>query len=155
MAEEKSRDEATRRLTHELFTHYPDYALSRTLAENIANQVTTHPEAIAILARKAEAARQNRERIQQTLDRRSIHLENRRILLKDLSLTQITRLQDRELKEVLDFYFKHPYAHGRTKTSRLLPRWLRSFFLSALLGHARRRNIQLDYASYFDLLRLL
>ena len=150
-----SHDRAIQKLTRELFAHYPDYALSRTLAENITNQVTMHSQAIAILARKAEATRQNRDRIQQTFDRRAIYLQNRRILLKDLSLSQIVRLEDSKLKEVLDFYFKHPYAHGRTKTSHLLPRWLRSFFLSALLGHAKRRNIELDYASYFDMLRLL
>lgn len=146
---------STRELIREFFQYYPDYELCRALAENIKQNVTTYPKALEVLARKARAEEQNRRQIEEKLANRALFMEGRWVPLKDLSLRQLMDWPDDVLKQALEFYFKHPYAHGRTKKTRLLPRSIRTIFLSALLGHAKRRGIDLDYESYFEILKLL
>ena len=146
----------TSELIHEFFGYYPDYEFCRTLALNIEESVTDYQESIEILSRKAHAAEQNREAIAEKLDQRTVTIDGHPTTIKDLSLTRIIGLSDdRILSEIVSFYLKHPYAHGRTRTTRLLPRWGRTLFLSALIGHAKRRGLELDYHACFDLLKLL
>jgi hypothetical protein len=142
-------------LTRQYFQHYPDYLFCRALAANVRNGITTHGQALTMLLRKAAAARENQEEIRRRLDRRTVRIGNRHVPIKDLSLRQLMEQEDSVLKEVLEFYFKHPYAHRRTLKTRFLPRIFRTIPLSALLGHAKRRNIPLEYDLYFDMLRLL
>ena len=144
-----------RRLTHHFFQYYPDYVFCRTLAFNVQNNVATHQGAIEVLAKKARAAQQNREEIDEKLDRYCVMVQGKPDRIKDLSLREIMGQEDAVLTEIANFYFKHPYAHGRTKRIRLLPRWIRTFFLSAFIGHAKRRGLDLDYDAYFDMLTLL
>ena len=151
----ESEDERFRTLTHNFFQAYPDYAFCRTLAANIIDHVTTYESATAILAKRARAAEQNRQQIDEKLDHYKVEIHGQPDRVKDLSLGEIIRQEDSVLQEITNFYFKHPYAHRRTKKSRLLPRWIRTFFLSALLGHAKERELDLDYDDYFDMLRLL
>ena len=147
--------EEGRDLIHEFFRVFPDYALCRTLAENIRENQTTHPEALRQLALKVEATRQNRLQIEEQLDRRSIAIEGKMIRLRSLSLRQIPRLSDDALKEVLDFYSKHPYAHGRCKKWWWMPSWIRSFPLRFLIAQARSRGLKMEYSDLFKLLNLL
>ncbi len=142
-------------LTQEFFSYYPDYLLCRTLAINVVNKNTTYAKAIDMMAKKARAAEQNQALIDEKLDLKTVSIAGRTVRLKDLSLNQILKLKDEVLKEILLFYLKSPYAHGRTKRSRWLPRWARTSFLSALLGHARSRGIQLDGEVDFEILRVL
>ena len=107
------------------------------------------------MAKKAKAAEQNQALIQEKLDLKTVSITGRPVRLKDLSLNQILKLNDQVLKEILVFYLKNPYSHGRTKRSRWLPRWVRTSFLSALLGHARSRGIQVDGEVDFEILRAL
>ncbi|MFQ5738356.1 MAG: hypothetical protein ACE5JX_05045 [Acidobacteriota bacterium] len=146
---------SVRQLTHEFFEYYPDYFLCRTLAENTRNDVTTYSQAIGHLSRKAWAWEKNRREIEEKLDRRVVHIQGRPVRIKDLSLRQIIHQEDAVLEQIIAFYFKHPYAHGRTWKSRLLPSWTRSFFLRVLLGHARQRGLELSYRTYFDIITLL
>ena len=134
-----------RTLTHDFFQSYPDFTFCRTLAVNIIDHVTTYESAVAILAKRARAAEQNREQIDEKLNRYSITIHGQLARIKDLSLREIIKQEDTVLKEIAEFYFKHPYAHSRTWKSRLLPRWLRTVFLSALLGHAKNRELDLEY----------
>lgn len=142
-------------LIRQFFCDYPDYAFCSTLAENVKAGVTTYANALALLGRKQEAARDNRLEIEEKLNARFVMSGGQSRPIKDLSLQEAMDLEDENLREVLEFYFKHPYAHGRTRRTRLLPRPVRAFFLSSLVGHAYRRHIQLDYAAYFAMLRLL
>ena len=142
-------------LTRQFFKQYPDYLFCRTLAFNITTHVTTHEDALEILTKKARAAEQNREQIAEKLDHHSVTIQEKPVRIKDLSLREIMGQEDEVLTEVANFYFKHPHAHGRTKKSRLLPRTVRTVFLSALIGHAKRRGLDLDYAACFDMLTLL
>lgn len=151
MAPEKTVPE----LTREFFRYYPDYAFCRALAVNIQNGITTYRNALEVLAVKARAAEQNREEIGQKLNNRSVLVEGERVRIKDLSLRQIMDQPAEVLEEIAEFYFKHPYAHSRTPRSRLVPRLLRTVFLSVLVGHAKRRGLDLDYDAYFEMLRLL
>lgn len=151
----ESEDERFRTLTHNFFRTYPDYPFCRTLAANIVDQVTTYESATAILAKKVRAAEQNRQQIDEKLDHYRVQIHGQPARVKDLSLREIIRQEDPVLQEITNFYFKHPYAHGRTRKSRLLPRWIRTFFLSAVLGHAKKRELDLDYDAHFDMLRLL
>ncbi len=150
-----SEEERLRTLTYEFFQAYPDYIFCRTLATNVIDYVTTYESATAILAKRARAAEQNRQQIDEKLDHYSINIRGQPGRVKDLSLRKIILQEDAVLQEITNFYFKHPYAHRRTKKSRLLPRWIRTFFLSALLGNAKKRELDLDYEAYFDMLRLL
>ncbi len=150
-APEKSVEE----LIREFFELYPDYPFCQALAINIKNNVTTYRTAIEMLARKSWAEEQNREEIRKKLDSRLAAIKDQWVPLKDLSLRQIMDQGDEILKEIIEFYLKHPYAHGRTRKTRLLPRTVRTLFLSVLLGHAKRRGIDLDYAMCFEILRLL
>lgn len=149
------RDLPLEQLVRQFFHDYPDYAFCSALAENVKAGVTTYPNALTLLGKKQAAAEENRPEITEKLDARVIVTQGRTTRIKDLSLRQAIDLDDEALKQTLEFYFKHPYAHGRTRRTRLLPRWARSFFLSALVGHAHRRGIQLDYAAYFEMLKLL
>ncbi len=150
-----SEEERVRTLTHDFFQAYPDYTFCRTLAANIIDHVTTYESATAILAKRARAADQNRQQIDEKLDHYKVEIHGKPAQVRDLSLGDIIRQEDPVLREITNFYFKHPYAHRRTKKSRLLPRWIRIFFLSALLGNAKKRELDLDYDAYFDMLRLL
>ena len=151
----ESEEARLRTLTHDFFQAYPDYIFCRTLGTNIINRVTTYESATTILAKRARAAEQNRQQIDEKLDHYSVDIRGQPSRVKDLSLREIIRQEDPELREIANFYLNHPYAHRRTKKSRLLPRWIRTFFLSALLGHAKDRKLDLDYDAYFDMLRLL
>ena len=142
-------------LTHQFFKYYPDYLFCRTLAFNITTNVTTHEDALEILISKARAADQNREQISEKLDRHSVRIAEGPARIRELSLREIMGQEDGVLTEIANFYLKHPHAHGRTKRTRLLPRSVRTMFLSVLIGHAKRRGIDLDYSTYFDMLTLL
>lgn len=142
-------------LTQEFFAYYPDYLLCRTLAINVVNNNTTYSVAINMMATKARAAEQNRTLIQEKLELTSISVGRRPVRLKDLSLHEILKLQDEVLKKIVVFYLKNPYAHGRTKRNRWLPRWIRSYFLASLLGHARNRGIQVNGEVDFEILKVL
>jgi len=142
-------------LTHQFFQYYPDYLFCRTLAFNITTNVTTHEDALEILISKARAADQNREQISEKLDHHSVRIQRKTARIKKLSLRAIMGQEDEVLTQIANFYLKHPYAHGRTKKSRLLPRYVRTFFLSALIGHSKRRGLDLDYNAFFDMLTLL
>ena len=144
-----------RDLTREFFSYYPDYRLCRTLALNVENGVTTYGDALSAMSGKARAAELNREAIEEKLNLRSVTVRGRTVRIRDLSLGEILRLDHETCRAVVDFYFKHPYAHGRTGRSRWWPRWLRTLFLSTILGHARRRGVDLDYVTCFETLRLL
>jgi len=135
----ESEDERFRTLTHDFFQAYPDYTFCRTLAANIIDRVTTYESATTILAKRARAAEQNRQQIDEKLDHYKVSIHGQLARIKDLSLREIIKQEDTV----------------RTKKSRLLPRWIRTFFLSALLGHAKERELDLDYDANFDMLRLL
>ena len=149
------QNKTIRQLTHEFFLYYPDYQFCRTLALNIQNNVTTHEDAMEILAKKNRATVENRVEIEAQLNRRTILINKRRVLVRSLSLREIMNQEDAVLEEILKIYFKHPYAHRRTKKFRFLPRWIRTMFLSTLVGHANSRGLDLDYDAYFDMLTLL
>ena len=149
------RDKSLRGLTHEFFGYYPDYLFCQTLALNVENGVTAYQDALDLLARKARAARENSNEIEERLDRRKINVGGRQVRIKELSLREIMGQDEAVLKEIAVFYLKHPYAHGRTRRIRFLPRWARTLFLSALFGHCKRHELDLDYNACFDLLRLL
>jgi hypothetical protein len=142
-------------LTREFFRYYPDYLFCRALAANVQCRVTSHSQALTMLLRKAAAAKQNEKEISRSLDQRTVRIANRYVRIRELSLRQLMEQEDSVVKEVLEFYFKHPYAHRRTLRTRFLPRALRTISLSALVGHAKKRNIALEYDLYFDMLRLL
>ncbi len=147
--------DSVRGMTREFFRTYPDYSFCRTLADNVRGQVTTYAQALQHLARRAQAADLHAAEIQAKLDRRTVTVGQRQVALKSLSLRRIVELEDLVLAQVVGFYFKHPFAHGRTYKSRWLPGWVRTFFLRALLGTARRRGLDLDYPQYFEILELL
>ena len=149
------REKTVDELVGEFFKLYPDFPFCQALAINIKENITTYRAAVEILARKSWAEEQNREQIREKLDSRSVVIHRQRIPLKNLSLRRIMDQEDEVLKEIAEFYFKHPYAHRRTRKTRLLPRTIRTLFLSVLLGHAKRRGIDLDYSMYFEILRLL
>ncbi len=151
----ESEDDRFRTLTHDFFQAYPDYTFCRALAANVIDHVTTYESAITILAKRARAAEQCRQQIDEKLEHNKVDIHGQPGRIKDLSLGEILRQENPVLQEIAKFYFKHPYAHRRTRKSRLLPRWIRTFFLSALLGHAKERELDLDYDDYFDMLRLL
>lgn len=144
-----------RQLVREFFHLYPDYSLCRSLAENIQVGVTTRSHAIEMLARKARAEKENQLEILDKLNKKVVRVRSQWVEVKNLALREIMDQPSDVLKEIVDFYFKHPYAHGRTLRTRFLPRVLRTIFLSVLLGHAKRRGIELDYESYFETLKLL
>ena len=149
------RREDVRTLLPEFFRIFPDYGLCRTLVENIQEAQTTYPEALRVLALKAEATRQNHLQIQRQLDRRFVVIEGKTIRIRDLGLRQMARLGDEALREVLDFYAKHPYAHGRCKKSWWMPAWIRSFPLRFLIAQARARGLEMEYPDLFELLGLV
>ena len=151
----RTEEKTLQQLTHELFYHYPDYGFCRTLASNIKNNTTTYETALEILAQKFRAIEKNRKQIEQTLAQRKIRLNDKLVPVKELSLFAIMRQNNQILKEIVELSFKHPFIFGRTKKTRILPRWIRTFFLSALLGHAKSRGLELDYEGYFDMLTLL
>lgn len=148
-------DRSVSDLIRQFFKDYPDYAFCQTLAENVHTRVVTYPNALALLGKKALAARENLEVIEEQLNARTIIVKDRPRRISEFSLRQAMNLDDQPLAELLGFYFKHPYAHGRTLRTRLLPRFLRAFFLNVLVGHACRRGVRLDYDSYFQMLKLL
>lgn len=151
----RQEDRPLGEIIREFFQYHPDYAFCRTLAMNIKEGTATYGGAVEILTRKARASEQSREEIQEKLDRRTVEIGGRLARIKDLSLREAMRQDDRVLTQIVEFYFKHPYAHGRIKKTRLVPRWIRTFFLSVLVGHARRRGLDLEYGEYFEMLQLL
>ena len=142
-------------LTREFFSIHPDYGLCRTLAANVLEGVQTERQAVGHLSSKAWAHQKNQATIREKLDARSVEIAGRRVPLKSLSLRNILDQPDELLEEILAFYLKHPYAHGRTFRSRLLPNWLRGFFLRVLIGNAKTRGLSVDYGECFELLTLL
>ncbi len=142
-------------MIREFFGIFPDYLLCRTLAENIQENQTTYPEALRQLALKVEASRENREQIAGRLNRRTVRMGGEKVRIRDLRLRQMAGLSDDALREVLAFYFKHPYAHGRCKKWAWLPSWFRSFALRYLIAQARARGLKMEYSDLFELLRLL
>lgn len=152
---ESAHDKSVPELTGQFFRDYPDYAFCQTLAENVHTQIVSYPNALALLGKKALAAEENREAIEEQLNARTIIVGGWPRRIVDLSLREAMRLDDEALEDLLRFYFKHPYAHGRTGRTRLLPRCVRAFFLNVLVGHACRRGLPLDYDSYFQMLKLL
>lgn len=151
----KSVERRVRDLTREFFSYYPDYRLCYTLAVNVENGVTTYGNALSAMSTKARAAELNREAIEAKLNLRSVTVQGRTVRIGELSLREILRLDLDTFRTVVDFYFKHPYAHGRTRKSRWCPRWFRTLFLSTILGHAKRNGVDLDYGTCFEILRLL
>ncbi len=152
---DSAHDKSVAELIRQFFKDYPDYAFCQTLAENVRTRVVSYPNALALLGKKALAAEENLEAIEDQLNARTIVVEGRSQRIAQFSLIQAMRLDDKALEDLLTFYFKHPYAHRRTFRTRLLPRWLRAFFLNVLVGHACRRRVPLDYESYFQMLKLL
>ncbi len=150
-----AHDKSVPELTRQFFKDYPDYAFCQTLAENVHSRVVTYPNALVLLGKKTVAAGENGEAIQEQLNARTVVVEGRPRRIAEFSLREAMRLDDKPLEDLLRFYFKHPYAHGRTRRTRLLPRWLRAFFLNVLIGHACRRRLPLEYDSYFQMLKLL
>ncbi|MEE2822874.1 MAG: hypothetical protein VYA53_07810 [Acidobacteriota bacterium] len=142
-------------LTRQFFKHYPDYLFCRTLAFNVTTDVMTRENAFEVLTKKVQATERNQEQITEKLDCRVITIQGNQVRIKDLSLREVMSQEDEVLTKILNFYLKHPHAHGRTKRTRLLPRFVRTMFLSVLIGHAKRRSIDLDYSTYFDMLTLL
>jgi len=142
-------------LIQEFFRIFPDYLLCKTLVENIKENQTTYAEALRQLNLKVKAFYENRVQIKNQLNRRSVLVGNERIQIKDLRLLQMARLPNNALQEVLRFYFKNPYAHGRCKECKWIPSWFRTFALRYLIGQARSRGIQMEYSEYFELIRLL
>jgi hypothetical protein len=142
-------------LTRELFEYYPDYLLCKNLAENVQENNLTLAAAIQNLAAKASAVESHRGEIDEKLNRQVIPWNGEKVFLKDLSLRQLLTLDDGALADVVRFYFKYPYAHNRTRRSRWLPQWVRSFSLRVLLGHAKERNLDLDYQTYFEMVKMI
>lgn len=142
-------------LTREFFAIFPDYSLCRTLAANTLDGLTSRRQAIGHLSSKAWTQEKNQAQIDEKLDGRTVQARTGRIRIRDLSLRQILDLPDEGLEEVVRFYLKHPYAHGRTLRTRWLPNWIRGFFLRALVGNAKSRGLELSYGECFDLLTLL
>ncbi|RPJ57464.1 MAG: hypothetical protein EHM23_20510 [Acidobacteria bacterium] len=148
-------DKSIPELTRQFFREYPDYAFCQTLTENVRTGVVSYPNALALLGKKVLAAEENGEAIQERLDARTIVVAGQPRRIAEFSLHEAMRLEDEPLGDLLRFYFKHPYAHGRTFRTRFLPRFLRAFFLNVLVGHACRRGVHLEYDSYFQMLKLL
>ena len=94
----ESEDERFRTLTHDFFQAYPDYAFCRTLAANIIDRVTTHESATTILAKRARAAEQNRQQIDEKLDHYKVDIRGQSGRVKDLSLREIIRQEDPVLR---------------------------------------------------------
>lgn len=142
-------------VARELFEYYPDYLLCKNLAQNVHEKNLTLAMAIQNLAAKSSAAESHQEEIDEKLNRQFAPWNGEEVFLKDLSLRQLLTLDDGALAEVVRFYFKYPYAHKRTRRSRWLPQWVRSFFLRVLLGHAKGRNLDLDFQTYFEMVKLI
>jgi hypothetical protein len=155
MLEKPSQGRSVEQLIREFFRDYPDYSFCSTLAENVEAGVTTYANALTMLGRKQATAEESRADIEEKLNARTVTVDGHTILLKNLSLREAMDLEDEALRQTLEFYYRRPYAHRRTRRTRLLPRWARAFFLNALVGHAHRRGIHLDYASYFAMLKML
>ena len=151
----QAEQKTLRQLTHEFFHQHPDYAFCRNLAFNIKSSVTTYESALEILAAKSRAVKENQHEIKEKLAQRAVQINGNQVRIKDLSLPQIILQENAILQKIVELHLKHPFAFGRTKKTRLLPRWIRTFFLSALLGHAKRRGLDLDYEAHFDMLTLL
>jgi hypothetical protein len=151
----KPENQATLQIAGELFQIYPDYPLCRTLAENISVGQIDYSEATQQLAARRRVDDEASSEIKERLESRQVESGGTMHRIKDISVRQLSQLDDAALTQVLSFYLKHPYAHNRTKTSRWLPQLIRSFFLRVLVAHARRRNLDLEYQSYFELLRVL
>ncbi len=150
-----TEDVSVRGLTREFFRICSDYSFCRTLAENVRAGVTSHAAALGHAARRAAAGEALRSEIEDRLNRHSIRSNGRVVALKDLSLREIVNQNDEVLADVVRFYFKHPYAHGRTRRTRWLPAWFRTLFLRSLLGSAMRRELDLEYGEFFEMLALL
>jgi hypothetical protein len=142
-------------LARELFNYHPDYILCKNLAENVRAENITLASAIQQLAARTSAAESHRGEIEERLDQRTVPWNGGQLLLKQMSLRQLIALDDSTLTEVVRFYFKYPYAHKRTRRSKWLPQWVRSVPLRVLLGHARQRNLELDFETYFEMIDLI
>ncbi len=148
-------DVSVRDLTRELFRVCADYSFCRTLAENVKAGVTTHAAALGHAAQRAAAGRTLGSEIAERLDRHLVHANGKSVALRDLSLREILAQDDETVARVVRFYFKHPYAHNRTRRSRWWPAWFRTLFLRSLVGNAMRRKLDLEYGEFFEMLTLL
>ncbi len=144
------------KLIKEFFAICPDYSLCRTLVGNLNERTITYEHAIKLLRDKAADARLLGKAIKEQIDKKKILVQGKWLLVKDLSLSEIEGLDDSALEEVLNFYFKYPYAHERVPPASLLkPRVWRIRFLRALVEIAQRRNLDLDYYEWNELLSLI
>lgn len=145
-----------RKTTRQLFKIYPDYELARNLTDNIALGIKTWGQAEELLWSKLRDAHQNRQAIEEKLDERKIRSGQQWRRIKDLTFRQIAELEDPIFEEVLKFYLKHPYAHGRVSRPAFhKPRILRTLFLRSLIGHAMKRRLDLNFGEMFELLSWL
>ena len=134
---------------------FPDFELCRTSVENVAAGVTTYDKARELMWKKAEGAKLNEREIRERLESKRVHDGAAWLRLKDLTWRQIAALPDEALQEAVNFYLKHPFAHGRTRKSRAVPRLIRTLFLRQLIGQAMRRKLQLDVEGTMEMLRML
>ena len=139
----------------EFFAIFPDYELCRASASNVISGTTTHEKIRELLWKKTEGAALNREAISERLNSKKIRVGEEWRLLKEMSTRDIIRLPDDALREVLQFYFKHPYAHGRVRRGALLPRFFRTLFFRQLIGQAMLRKLDVDIDGMFDLMGML
>lgn len=145
-----------RKLTRELFRIFPDFELVRNLAENIALGITTRGQAEELLWTRVRGSHQSREAIEEKLRDRKIRLQERWVPIRDLSFHEIVALEDRAFEEVLKFYLKHPYAHGRvSRPAFYKPRFFRTLFLRSLVGQAMKRKLALNFPEMLDWLNWL
>lgn len=149
------RDSERWRRIRTYFKRVPDYLFCRALAENVEAGVVSGSQALTLVAVREKRVAENSQAVAERLDQFSIDVDGRRRRLLNMSLNEILQLPDKVLKDVVEFYLKHPFAHGRTFRSKLIPRVLRTYFLGALFGHAKNRRLEVDFVSCFELLRLL
>ncbi|MBI4457124.1 MAG: hypothetical protein HY644_14675 [Acidobacteria bacterium] len=139
----------------ELFAIFPDYELCRTSAYNVRGGITTFQKVRELMWKKAEGAKLNQDAIHERLDSKKVDVGGELRTLRPMSLREIIRLPDEPFLEVLRFYVKHPYSHSRVSRSRLIPRFLRTFFFRQLLGQAMLRKLDANYDEMFELMSML
>ncbi|HEY2930129.1 MAG TPA: hypothetical protein VGK99_00155 [Acidobacteriota bacterium] len=142
-------------MIREFFQIFPDIQLCHASAQNVLAGITSYQQARELMWKKAEGEKLNHDAIEQRLDSKKVFFGSEWKILKELSLHNIIHLPDDAFREALIFYVKHPYAHSRIKRSRLLPRFLRTFFLRQLIGQAMIRKLPADYDEMFELMSLL
>ncbi len=149
-----ARDE--RSLTREFFGIHPDYLLAKTLALDVLAGTVSYEHARSLLAEKSGGTRLYGQAIAEKLEGKKVRVGGGYLRLKDLSEDEIMKLDNNAFAEVLEFYLKNPYAHGRSLAPRFpWPRLLRTRFLRRLVGEAKRRGIKLGFFSLDEFLQLV